>query len=137
MALAGLADLFWPVSNRPLGATKKQMDPMYVYTTVNSGFARVFQSLPRVIPSAHTSFAENRAQHNNNHGVVTFAEGPAVCRQVGTLGRNKSLPRASSWQGRYPRRRNEHRDIWVAVHCADGSTVGPSAKTHVMSSVAT
>jgi hypothetical protein len=42
-------------------------------------------------------------------------------RQAGTLGIIKSLSRTSS-------RHETHRHIWVAVHCADGCAVGPSAQ---------
>jgi hypothetical protein len=54
-------------------------------------------------------------------------------RQAGTLGIIKSLPRASPRHGVHRRRRSERRHIWAAVHCADGSTVGPSAQMRPVS----
>jgi hypothetical protein len=58
-------------------------------------------------------------------------------RQAGTLGIIKSLPRASARHGVHRRRRSERHHIWAAVHCADGSAVGPSAYMPPMPSVVT
>jgi hypothetical protein len=59
-------------------------------------------------PSVKKIFAERRARHNYTHDA--------------SAGRDPRHNRV------HRRRRSERRHIWAAVHCADGSAVGPSAQ---------
>jgi hypothetical protein len=91
------------------------------------------QALPRVSGFAEgfLSGKENlcreprSAQQYSRHCILCRRSGR---RQAGTLGIIKSLLSASPRHGVHRRRRSEHRHIWAAVHCADGSTVRPSAQ---------
>jgi hypothetical protein len=101
-----------------------------VDNTGNSIFAKSFGHCRELFvgPSAQNNFCREPrlAQQYSRHCHLCRGSGR---QQAGTLDRIKSLLRASARQGRHRRRRNEHRHIWIAVHCADGSAVGPSAKT--------
>jgi hypothetical protein len=88
-----------------------------------------FQALPRAFYRALDNEilcrASHSAQKHSRHYILCGRPGR---RQAGTLGKITSLSRASPRHGGRRRRRSERRHIWVAVHCADGSAVRPSAQ---------
>jgi hypothetical protein len=83
-----------------------------------------YQDLPRAFYRALCREPRS-AQQYSRHCILCQGSGR---RQAGTLGIITSLPSASPRHGVRRRRRSERRHIWVAVHCADGSAVRPSAQ---------
>jgi hypothetical protein len=94
-----------------------------------------FQALPRAFYRAlgkeNLCREPRSAQQHSRHCILCRGSGR---RQAWTLGIIKSLPRASPRHGVHRRKRSKRRHIWAPVHCADGSTVRPSAQMLPMSS---
>jgi hypothetical protein len=89
------------------------------------GFIFLLRAFSQALTTENLYREPHSAQQYSWHTHLCRESG---CRQAGTLGIIKSLPRASARHGRHRRRRSEHRHIWAAVHYADGSAVRPSAK---------